>query len=216
MQQLTRRKFTDRSLKWGGAFSLFSLLGLPATVSASASAFFDKVKNDVFLKRDDIGNAVKSYYMTYDCTTPYPHKFNEVVGKAQLRSLQFYMDKGMAQAYVEHYMSTMDPVFEEIKQAVEKEGKKKALSSLFEDNSSAYQLFEHIKIKRNRRIFPCPYKELLEHCKTYLTAFTIEWNDVCNHLCIPMWTGVGDRIGVPLKVLPGETCTVKIDTQKTS
>lgn len=212
MHQLTRRKFTDQTLRWGGAFSLFSLLSLPS----SAMGFFDKVKKDVFLKRDDIGDAVKSYYMTYDCTTPYPHKFNEVVGKAQLRSLQFYMDKGMEKAYVEHYMTTMDPVLEDIKQAIEKEGKKKALSSLFEDNPSAYQLFERIDVKRNRRVFPCPYKGLLKECKTYLASFTIEWNDVCTHLCVPVWTGFGERIGVPLKVEPGETCTVKIDSQKTS
>ncbi|MFC1591078.1 hypothetical protein ACFL43_00990 [Thermodesulfobacteriota bacterium] len=208
MPQLTRRTFT--SFAGGGAFSFLALLSMPA----AAMAFFDKVKKDAFLKRDDLGDAIKSYYMTYNCTSPYPHKFNEVITKAQLRSLQFFIDKGLEKKYVAHYITTMEPVLTRIQQAVQKDGEEKALSGMFEETSCSYQLFERITVTPGMRSFPCPYKELLVQCKKYLGTFTLAWNDVCTKLCTPVWTGFGDKIGVTLKVTPGETCTATLVPKK--
>ena len=72
-------------------------VAVPGTVAAAAAkgpAFLTKFKRDPFMQRDDIDKAIKSYYMSYDCTSPYPHKFNEVVVKWQLRTLQFHVDHG--------------------------------------------------------------------------------------------------------------------------
>jgi hypothetical protein len=206
MTGLSRRTFGRQTL----LLSCLTVLSLPGT----AMAFFDKVKKDAFLKRDDLGDAIKSLYMTYNCTTPYPHKFNEVLTKTQLRSLQFNIDKGIEKDYVSHYITTMEPLLQRIKKLAEKEGAEKALYSMFEGTSCSYQLFERINVTPGQRTFPCPYKELLGYCKKYLQTFTIEWEDVCSKWCTPVWSGFADRIGITLSVQPGETCTVKLANPK--
>ncbi len=208
MADVSRRTFGKRTL----LLSCLTALSLPGT----ARAFFDKVKKDTFLKRDDVGNALKSYYMTYDCTSPYPHKFNEVVTKQQMRSLQFYIDHNIEKEYIQHYLDTKKPWLQELRQLVEKEGAEKGLVSMFDDNPSAYQLFERIDAKPGQRTFPCPYKELLVQCKKYLKTFTIEWNDVCNKWCTPTWKGVAGQIGIDITVAPGETCSVTLNQPQQS
>lgn len=203
MAEQSRRAFTFRTL-------LASCVGAITVPSLARAMYFDRARKDPFLNRDDIDAAVKSYYQTYNCTKPYPHKFNEVFAKTQLRSLQFYMDKGMEKAYVEHYLTTMAPWLDRIKQQVAEAGPEKALEELFEKNPSAYQLFERIEVKPGERCFPCPYKELLGYCKKYLNTFTIQWEDVHKNWCIPTWAGCGERIGVPITVSPGEICSVSI------
>ena len=202
MTELSRRTFGKQTL----LLSCVTALSLPGT----AVAFFDKVKKDTFLKRDDLGDAIKSFYMTYNCTTPYPHKFNEVLTKTQLRSLQFNIDKGIEKDYVQHYITTMVPILQRIKTMIEKEGPEKGLYGMFEGTTCSYQLFERINVTPGQRTFPCPYKELLGYCKKYLQTFSIEWEDVCSKWCTPVWTGFADKIGIKLSVQPGDTCTVKL------
>jgi len=209
MTDLSRRDFSKRTM----LLSCLSVLALPGTAAAAAGAgagFLDKVKNDEFLKRDDIGYAIKSLYQSYNCTTPYPHKFNEVLTKWQMRSLQFFIDKGLEKEQVAHYIETMDPLLQRIKQQVEKEGSEKALYGMFEGTSCGYQLFERINVKKGKRFFPCPYKGLLVECKKYLGTFKIEWQDICNKWCMPVWNGFADRIGVEIAIKPGKRCSVKL------
>jgi hypothetical protein len=170
----------------------------------------DKLKNNPFANRDDLADAVKSLYMTYDTTSPYEHKFNEVLTKQQMRSLQFYINNGAEKDYVAHCISTAEPLLKRIKALVEKEGSEKGLYSMYEGTSTSYQLFEHIDVAPGSRSFPCPYKELLANCKKHLLTFSMEWNDVCTKLCTPLWTGIGEKIGMRLSVQPGETCTVAL------
>ncbi len=202
MEKIDRRSFGKKTL----LVSCLTAAGVPA----AAHAFFDKVKKDAFLKRDDIAHAVKSYYMTYDCTKPYPHKFNEVLAKQQMRSLQFHIDHGTEKDYVEHYLRTAKPLLESIKKAVAQGGGEKGLAGMFEDNPCSYQLFERIDAAPGRRGFPCPYKELLGYCKQYLETFTLEWQDVCNRWCVPTWSGSADAVGIKLDITPGETCSVSL------
>jgi hypothetical protein len=180
-------------------------LGLPG----SAAAFFDKVQKDAFLQRDDLEHALKSYYMTYNATTPYPHKFNEVLTKQQMRSVQFHIDHGNAKAYVAHYISIMTPALERISRQVQEGGAEKGLQAMFENTPCSYQLFERIDVSDGQRSFPCPYNELLGYCKQYLKTFTMEWKDMCTQWCIPVWTGFAEKIGMKLVIQPGETCSVK-------
>ena len=77
MTQVSRRTFGKQTL----LFSAFAALSLPG----QAMAFLDKIEKKKFLYRDDIGYAMKSIFMTYDGTSKYLHKFNDVVGKTQLR-----------------------------------------------------------------------------------------------------------------------------------
>jgi hypothetical protein len=202
MRTLSRRDFGKKTL----LLSCVTALGLPA----SAAAFFDKMQKDTFLQRDDLEHALKSYYMTYDSTTPYPHKFNEVLTKQQLRSLQFHLDHGADRDYVAHYIRIMTPALQRISQLVQQEGAEQGLREMFEGTPSSYQLFERIDIAEGQRTFPCPYNELLGYCKQYLPTFTMEWKDVCGKWCTPVWTGFAAKIGFELLVQPGETCTVKV------
>jgi hypothetical protein len=153
--------------------------------------------------------------MTYDGTSKYLHKFNDVVVKSQLRSLVFFILNGMEKDYVDHYISTMDPLFQRIKKLVEEEGHEKGLVSMFEDNSCSYQVFERIGVTPGQRTLPCPYKGMLVYCKKYLKTFPIEWEDVCGKWCTPSWTGFADKIGIKISVEPGETCTVKLLSGRT-
>ena len=205
MTQVSRRTFGKQTL----LFSAVAALSFPG----KSMAFLDKIEKKKFLYRDDIGYAMKSLFMTYDGTSKYLHKFNDVVGKTQLRSLQFHINNGLEKEYVDHYITIMEPALQRIKQQVETEGTEKGLSSLFEDNPSAYQLFEHINVNPNQRSFPCPYKDLLHYCETYLKTFPMKWEEVCSKWCTPTWTGFAQKIGIQVSVHPGETCEVKLVSQ---
>jgi len=206
MRQLSRRSFGKQTMKWWGALSILTALNFPQTVSA----FMNRMKENEFLKREDLSDALKSLFITYDSTRPYPHKFNETISKAQLRSLEFCISKRLEKEYVEHYISTMEPLLQRIKRWIEKEGPEKGLFGMFEGTTCSYQLFERINIKKGERSFPCPYKGMLENCKKYLGTFTIEWRDVCYKWCIPTWSGFAKKTGIKLEINPGEECRVKL------
>lgn len=217
MQNVTRRQFTQKTVLFSCAAALVpaiaSAAGPPAGMTAErASAMLDKLKNNSFANRNDLSDAIKSLYMTYDTTSPYPHKFNEVLTKQQLRSLQFYINNGAEKEYVTHCLTTAEPLLKKIKSIVVKEGGEQGLYSMFEGTSTSYQLFEHINVMPGSRSFPCPYKELLANCKKYLLTFSLEWSDVCTKLCTPLWTGIGETLGISLSVQPGDTCTVALKT----
>ena len=207
MNQLTRRDFGKNAFM----LSCLTALGLPrAAHAATAGDFLDKVKNDPFIQRDDIQYAIKSYYQTYNCTTPYPHKFNEVVTKWHLRSLQFCINHKIEKDHVDHYVTTMAPILKRVKSRVGTKGPDAALNGMFEGTTCAYKLFEHIDVKPGERTFPCPYKYLLEQCKKYLGTFTLNWEDVCGKWCTPVWNGFAKEIGVAITIKTGETCSVKL------
>lgn len=201
---MSRRTFGKKTL-------LFSFLAT-AFFPSNATAFLEKFKKDPFLNRDDIDAAIKAYYMTYDSTTPYPHKFNETITKSQLRTLQFSVMNGLEKAYVDHYLETMAPVFARVKALAQEEGAEKVLENMFEKTSSSYHLFERIDIRQGKRVMPCPYKQMLAYCKQYLGEdnFTIQWSDVCAKWCVPAWTGAAEKMGVAIEVTPGETCRVAL------
>jgi len=208
MTKLARRNFGKQTLKWGGGLSLLTALNFPAI--AWAFSPMEPMKKNKILERDDLGDALKSLFMTYDTTTPYLHKFNETITKAHLRGLEFYILKGVEKEYAEHYISTMDPILKMIKKWVGKEGPEKGLFGMFERTTCSYQLFERINIKEGKRSFACPYKGKLEDCKKYLGTFTIDWKDVCNKWCIPTWSGFTEGIGINITIHPGEECRVKL------
>ena len=230
MNQLERRKFTKQTLKWGGAMAFLSVLkpsrvalaqGPPAGVGGppagaggpppGAGNPLKVMQENPFLQRDDLQDALKSMYMTYDSSRPYPHKFNDVISKGQLECLELIVSKGLEKEYVEHNVATMKPILMRVKQRVEKEGPEKALEGMFEGTTCSYQLMERIDIKQGERSFPCPYGPALERCKQWLPErFVMEWQDVCNKWCIPSWQGFAKVIGVKIAVQPGETCIVKL------
>ena len=202
MTEITRRTFGKQTL----LFSFLTTVSFPGTVMA----MFDKINKNEFLKRADLADAVKSLYMTYDGTSKYLHKFNDVIVKTQLSSLQFHILKGIEKEYVDHYLTTMEPLLQRVKKLVEEEGSEIGLYSMFEGTSCSYQLFERIDITPGQRSLPCPYKEILGYCKQYLGTFPITWQEVCSKWCTPTWTGFAEKIGLKISILPGETCVVKL------
>jgi hypothetical protein len=215
MTQPERREFAKQTVKWGGAaLSLLTVLNLPSVVLGAGPGMgnpLNTIKENPFLQRNDLQDALKSLYVTYDSTSPYPHKFNDVISKGQLECLEFIVSKGLDKEYAAHYVATMTPILLRVKQMVEKEGPDKALQGMFEGTTCSYQLMERIDVKQGERSFPCPYKQALENCKKWLpNRFVLEWKDVCSKLCIPTWTGFAKVIGVNIAVQPGETCIVKL------
>ena len=104
MQECTRRELARQAAAWGGALSVLTILNFPGIAAAFKGPGnpLAKMKNEKFLQRDDLQDALKSLYMTYDATNPYPHKFNDVIVKAQLRGLEFYIQKGLEKEYAAH------------------------------------------------------------------------------------------------------------------
>lgn len=211
MEKLNRRDFAKKALGGGGLLTLITAFNFPGVASAFSGPEI-VVPTNKFLNRPDLGDALKSLYMTYDSTTPYPHKFNETISKHQLRALEFFVSKNMDKEYAEHYVTTMKPVLLKIKEAVEKEkNPEKALVALFDDNPCAFQLFDHINVKPGERSFPCPYKGKLQDCKYWLGTFThIEWKDVCDRWCIPTWNGFAETLGIKIKIKPSDVCKVQL------
>jgi len=214
MKKLERRDFAKQTLKWGGTLTFLTVLNLPRMALGAGPPMgnpLNTMKENPFLNRDDLQDALKSLYMTYDSTSPYPHKFNDVISKGQLECLEFIVSKGLEKEYAEHYITTMKPILLRVKQRVEKDGPDKALHGMFEGTTCSYQLMERIEVSQGERSFPCPYKPALENCKKWLPdRFFMEWKDICNRWCIPVWTGFAKVIGVKLAVQPGETCRVKL------
>jgi hypothetical protein len=208
---MDRRDFARKALTWSGALSIIAAVTSPKVASAFSGPEI-VVPTHKFLNRPDVADALKSLYLTYDSTTPYPHKFNETTSKHRLRALEFFTLKGMDKEYAEHYVATMKPLLLKIKETVEKEkNPEKALIALFDDNPQAFQLFERISVKPGERIFPCPYKGKIADCRYWLGTFkAIEWKDVCDRWCIPTWNGIAAVIGIKLKIKPSDECSVKL------
>ncbi|RMF93143.1 MAG: hypothetical protein D6734_10805 [Candidatus Schekmanbacteria bacterium] len=213
MSEISRRDFEKTLLKGAGALSILTFLNSPRAVFASMKF---SLEDEKFLKRSDeeLGYALKSLFMTYDSTSPYPHKFNETITKAQLQALDFYWKKGLGKEYVEHYITTMKPLLARIGKMAKKKGAEFGLMGMFEGTTCSYQLYERINIKKGERSFPCPFRDKLYDCKQWLGAvtgdFDFELLDVCNKWCIPVWEGFAKEIGIKIKAFPGETCKVKL------
>jgi hypothetical protein len=214
MKELERRDFAKQTLKWGGALTLltvFNPLGAAWGAGSSMGNPLKALQKNPFLQRDDLQDALKSLYMTYDSTSPYPHKFNDVISKGQLEFLELIVSKGLEKKYVEHNITTMKPILMRVRKMVEKEGPDKALYGMFEGTTCSYQLMERIDVKQGERSFPCPYKAALERCKKWLpNRFFMKWEDVCNKWCIPSWQGFASVIGVKITIQTGEKCIVKL------
>ena len=125
MDEVKRRDFAKQTLKWGGVLSLLAVLN-PVKMAFGAGPGMgnplEAMQKNPFLQRDDLEAAIKSFYMTYDSTSPYPHKFNDVISKGQLECLEFIVSKELEKDYVEHYVTTMTPILQRVKQLVAKEG----------------------------------------------------------------------------------------------
>jgi hypothetical protein len=206
MAELTRRAFGKRALECAGALSVLTTLTFPAAAKTGG----DPLKENAFLNRDDLDDALKSLYTTYDSHLPYPHKFNDVLTKYHLIALDFFVLKGLDKEYAQHYVDTQERILQRIGKMAKKEGPDKGLYGMFEGTTCSYQLFERINIKPGERSFPCPYKGALEVYGRFLKTFSIEWKDVCDKWCTPTWVGFADRIGIKVSVHPGEECQVKL------
>ena len=201
-ESLERRDFTKKALAIGvlSSLSLF-------TAPQAAMAWMDGKFNE----REDLGDAFKALVKTYSDVTPYPHKFNDALVKMQLRDFDFVFQKGMDKEFAAHFVSTLGVLINQyITKAIPKFGKDIFLWGIFERTSCSYQLYERIDISKNQRTVPCPYKPILAQLDEELGTYQIEWKDVCEKWCIPVWEGFASVAGVKVKVQTGETCSVKV------
>lgn len=114
--------------------------------AASAAGMLDKFTSDPFMNREDLADAVKSLYMTYDATSPYPHKFNMRVGQ-NTDSQPAVLHEQQSRKRIRHALpDNLEPTIKRIKALVEKEGSEKGLYSMFEGTPTSYQLLERINV----------------------------------------------------------------------
>ena len=121
------------------------------------------------------------------------------------------MGKGLHKEFAQHYVDTLGVLVNKyIKTGVEKFGKDIFLWGVFERTSCSYQLYEHIDIADGQRSFPCPFKPILDQIQKGMGTYSITWDDVHTKWCSLVWNGFAEVAGVQIKILPGETCTVKV------
>jgi hypothetical protein len=202
-QNNQRRNFFKK-FSLAGLLSAGLLLGLPRR----AAAWLD----GKFQERQDLADAFKVLQKTYSDVSPYPHKFNDALVKLQLRDLDFAVKKGFDKEFADHFVLTLGvPIERHIKPAIGMLGKDCFLWGIFERTSCSYQLYEHITIAtKNERSFPCPYKPLLGHIQGTEVNYGIKWKDVCEKWCSRTWNGFAATAGVKIKIMPGDTCRVKV------
>jgi len=177
------------------------------TVPGIARAWLD----GKIYQRDDIGDGIKALIRTYSDVVPYPHKFNDALVRLHLRDLDFAISKGIDREFADHYVLTLGvPIARHIKPAIEKLGKDSFLWGIFERTSCSYQLYEHITVKENERLFPCPYKPVLEQILDHEVSYSITWKDVCEKWCSRIWNGFAATAGVKIKIKTGTTCKVRV------
>jgi hypothetical protein len=199
---IDRRSF-GRKLLAAGFLSTAVLLGTTEQVRAWMDGTFSQ--------REDLADAIRALKKTYSDIDPYPHKFNDALVKNRLRDIDFIAGLGLEKENVEHYVYTLGYLINKyLKDGVEMGGKDIALWGIFERTSCSYQLYEHITIKEFERSFPCPFKPMLENLQKHPGTLKIQWKDVCNKWCIPVWTGFAVKAGVEIQAKPGETCRVKV------
>lgn len=199
----SRRSFFKKC-SLAGMLSAGALTGLPR----KAAAWLD----GKFQERGDLGDAFKVLERTYSDITPYPHKFNDALVKLHLRDLDFAVKKGFDKEFADHFVLTLGvPIERYIKPAIAMLGKDCFLWGIFERTSCSYQLFERINVHtKNERSFPCPYKPLLGHILGAEVDYNLTWQDVCSKWCSRVWHGFAQTAGVKIKIIPGDTCRVKV------
>ena len=204
MVENNQRRSFFKNFSLAGLLSAGMLLGLPRR----AAAWLD----GKFQERQDLADAFKVLQKTYSDVSPYPHKFNDALVKLQLRDLDFAVKNGFDKEFADHFVLTLGvPIERHIKPAIAMLGKDCFLWGIFERTSCSYQLYEHINInKKNERSFPCPYKSILGHIQGTDVNYGIKWKDVCEKWCSRTWNGFADTAGVKIKIMPGETCKVKV------
>jgi hypothetical protein len=200
---VSRRNFAKKAFTTAGILTALPLLVVPK----AAEAWMD----GTFKERDDLADAFKVLVKTYSDTKPYPHKFNDALVKAQLSDIDFIVGKGLHKEFAQHYVDTLGVLINKyIKTGVEKFGKDIFLWGIFERTSCSYQLYEHIDIADGQRSFPCPFKPILDQIQKGMGTYRITWDDVHTKWCSLVWNGFAEVAGVQVKILPGETCTVKV------
>jgi len=201
-QNITRRDFARQAITVG-VLSALPLFAVPR----AALAWMD----GTFCEREDLADAFKMLVRTYSDTRSYPHKFNDALVKAQLSDIDFIVKKGLHKEFAQHYVETLGVLINKyITKGVEKFGKDIFLWGIFERTSCSYQLYEHIDIADGQRLFPCPYKPILDQVQKGLGTYSITWDDIHNKWCKPVWNGFAEVAGVKIKVITGETCKVQV------
>jgi hypothetical protein len=199
---ITRRSFTKKALATG-FLSAVTLMNAPPLLAWM---------NGKLAEREDLADGLRALVKTYSINDPYPLKFYDALVRVHLENLDFAIRKGMEKEHADHYAYVLGPVVERhIKPAIPKMGKEILLWGIFERTSCSFQLYERIEIKENERVFPCPYKAILEQAQNEMGTYKITWNDVCQKWCTLTWQAFARMAGgVPLQIEPGEMCKVKV------
>jgi hypothetical protein len=146
-------------------------------------------------------------FSTYSDMLPYQHRFNDELVKSHLLFLSFLKREGLINKFLDYNQERMSFILDRIRGMVEKEGKEKALFSLFEGTN--YQFYEGIKVEEGKRSFTCPYEPIID-ISMPSGGFGFDRQFVCDNWCIPKWESFSDRIGVTLEYQPGTICRVNL------
>jgi hypothetical protein len=154
-----------------------------------------------------LGKGLAALFSTYSDTLPYQHRFNDELSKSHLLFLGFLKREELINKFLDYNLERMSFILDRIKGLVEKEGREKALFSLFE--GTTYQLYEGIKVEEGKRSFACPYEPIIEISRPS-GGVGFDRQFVCDNWCIPKWKSFSDRIGVTLEYQPGTICRVSL------
>ncbi len=151
-------------------------------------------------REEMLGKAVALAIRTLKDSFPYQHEMNDALVKMHLNSVQFAKNHGLAAAYVEHDVKTMQPMLQRMKGIIEKSGDKEvALIGMFDRTTCLYQLCMDLTASPGKREFTFPFSTVLNISRK-IGQFDLTDQEVHDIWLKPRLLGYAEVLGVKIKV----------------
>jgi hypothetical protein len=151
-------------------------------------------------REEMLGKAVALAIRTLKDSFPYQHEMNDALVKMHLNSVQFAKNHGLAAAYVEHDVKTMQPMLQRMKGIIEKTGDKEvALIGMFDRTTCLYQLCMDLTASPGKREFTFPFSTVLNISRR-IGQFDLTDQELHEIWLKPRLQGYAEVLGVKIKV----------------
>lgn len=151
-------------------------------------------------REEVLGKAVALAIRTLKDSFPYQHEMNDALVKMHLNSVQFAKNHGLAAAYVEHDVKTMQPMLQRMKGIIEKTGDKEvALIGMFDRTACLYQLCMDLTASPGKREFTFPFSTVLDISRK-IGQFDLTDQEVHETWLKPRLLGYAEVLGVRINV----------------
>jgi hypothetical protein len=174
--------------------------GPPGAAGAGGMAAMMGTSSGFEGREEMLGKAVALAIRTLKDSFPYQHEMNDALVKMHLNSVQFAKNHGLAAAYVEHDVKTMQPMLQRMKGIIEKSGDKEvALVGMFDRTTCLYQLCMDLTASPGKREFTFPFSTVLNISRK-IGQFDLTDQEVHETWLKPRLLGYAEVLGVQINV----------------